>query len=378
MHVDLPPPAAEERDHSQRVAALIRNEIVHAVGALDFARYVELALYAPGLGYYSAGSTKFGAAGDFITAPELGAVFARCLARAVASALRDAGDGADVLELGPGSGILAVELLLELERLHALPRRYLLLERSADLRARQQEILARRCAHLVDRIEWLNSPPRAEWCGVLIANEVIDALPVQLFSLRDQGLFERKVSVDADGNFVWCEQPAQLHFSAAVTNAIGADIDTTPRPYHSEICVLLQPWLLEVTQFLRQGSALFIDYGYAHGEYYAAARSEGTLRCHFRHRAHNDPLILPGVQDITAWVDFDALERAGNAVGFVVAAHTTQTEFLIAHGLDEVFAQAYEQAPDEAARYALAQQVKRLTLPTEMGERFRVMALRRA
>ncbi|HEY8009692.1 MAG TPA: SAM-dependent methyltransferase, partial [Rudaea sp.] len=164
----------------------------------------------------------------------------------------------------------------------------------------------------------------------------------------------------------------------ALGQVIGEDVlRALPRPYCSEFCTLLAPWLAEVTRTLERGSAFLIDYGYAHGGYYHAQRSAGTLRCHYRHRAHDDPLILPGVQDITAWVDFDALTRAGTAVGLAVAAHSTQAEFLIAHGLDEVFAQAHAQVSDEAARYALAQQVKRLTLPTEMGERFRVMQLRR-
>ncbi|HEY8011078.1 MAG TPA: SAM-dependent methyltransferase [Rudaea sp.] len=378
MRVELPEPSADVRAHSERVAAVIRDEIAAADGALDFARYMELALYAPGLGYYSAGAAKFGAAGDFVTAPELGSVFARCLARAVAPALRD---GVlldhDILELGPGSGALAVDLLRELERLDALPARYRMLERSADLRERQRGTIVEHCAHLLDRVEWLDAPPPEPWCGVLIANEVIDALPVRLFALRDEGVFVRNVAVDAHDRFVWREQAANATFANILDQILGDGVRTLPRPYSSEICTLLAPWLAEVARTLERGSAFLIDYGYAHGEYYHAQRSAGTLRCHYRHRAHDDPLILPGVQDITASVDFDALARAGAAAGFVVAAHSTQAQFLIAHGLDEVFAQAHAQASDEAARYALAQQVKRLTLPSEMGERFRVMELRR-
>jgi len=374
MRVELPEPSAEERAHSERLAALIRAEIAKAGGALDFARYMELALYAPGLGYYSAGTTKFGAAGDFVTAPELGFVFARCLARALAPELAD---GGDIFELGPGSGTLAVELLLELERLGALPARYRLLERSADLRARQREILSARCAHLLDRVEWLDAPPATPWRGVLVANEVIDALPVRAFALRDAGLFARTVGIDAQERLVWSEIPADAKLQAAVESALGESLAHLPRPYLSEICPLLDPWLGEVTRTLEHGSAWFIDYGYAHGEYYAPARRAGTLRCHYRHRVHDDPLILPGLQDLTAWVDFDALARAGTAAGLRVAEHATQAQFLIANGIDEVFAQDYAEAADEAARYALAQQVKRLTLPGEMGEKFRVMVLRR-
>ena len=372
MRVELPEPSADERSHSERLAALVREEIIRAGGALDFARYMELAVDAPGLGYYSAGTTKFRAAGDFVTAPELGFIFARCLARALAPEL---GDGGDILELGPGSGALAVELLLELERLGALPARYRMLERSADLRARQRESLLARCAHLIERIDWLDAPPASPWCGALIANEVIDALPVRAFALRDAGLFTRAVSVDDQDRFVWCEVAADAQLRSAVEHALGDRLASLPRPYLSEVCALLDPWLDEVTRTLEHGSAWYIDYGYAHGEYYHPARSGGTLRCHYRHRAHDDPLILPGLQDITAWVDFDALARAGEAAQLVVTEHATQAQFLIANGLDEVFAQAYSQAADEAERYALAQQVKRLTLPGEMGERFRVMRL---
>ena len=375
MRVDLPDPSAEQCAHSARLAALIRDEIGRAGGALDFARYMDLALYAPGLGYYSAGAAKFGAGGDFITAPELGFVFARCLARALAPTLR-AAHGRDVLELGPGSGALAAELLLELERLEALPQRYRLLERSADLRERQRATLARRCAHLLDRCEWLDAPPAQSWRGALVANEVVDALPVRLFTLRDEGIFARAVAFDGD-RFVWREVIADQMLADALARALGARLRELPRPYSSEICTQLPAWFAEVTRALVEGDAWFIDYGYDRATYYAPARREGTLRCHYRHRAHNAPLILPGLQDITAWVDFDALIEAGAACGFETGAPVAQSRFLIEHGLEEVFAQAHSQTTDEAARYRLAQEVKRLTLPSEMGESFKLARLRR-
>jgi SAM-dependent MidA family methyltransferase len=375
MRVELPEPSPDEHEHSGRLAALIRNEIVAAGGALDFSRYMDLALYAPGLGYYSAGAAKFGAQGDFVTAPELGAVFARCLARALAPTLCET--HGDVLELGPGSGALAAEVLPELERLGALPQHYRLLERSADLRERQRQMLAQRCAHLLDRCEWLDAPPAEAWRGVLVANEVLDALPVRLFALREEGLFARAVGVGEKGQFVWCERDADAELKAAVIRAVG-DAEALPRPYRSEICCMLAPWFAAVTRTLELGSAWFVDYGYRRSDYYAPMRREGTLRCHYRHRAHDDPLILPGLQDITAWVELDELCEAGAAAGFALDAHTSQTEFLIAHGLHEVFALAHAQARDEAARYRLAQEVKHLTLPGEMGDSFRVVAFGRA
>ncbi len=370
MRVDLPKPGPDELTHSERLAALIRAEIAAAGGALDFARYMELALYAPGLGYYSAGAAKFGAAGDFVTAPEMGFIFARCLARALAPTLRET--RGDVLELGPGSGALAAELLAELDRLDALPARYFLLERSADLRERQRERILRQCPHLQDRFTWLDAPLTKPWHGVLIANEVLDALPVRTFALRDEGLFARAVGVNGDGRFVSREIPADAALRADVARSV-ADASALPHPFVSEVCPMLAPWFVEVTRNLRHGAAWFVDYGYSRADYYSPQRSSGTLRCHWRHRAHDDPLILPGLQDITAHVDFDALIEAGIAAGFEVAASESQAQFLIRHGLEAVFAEAYANAADEAARYALAQQVKRLTLPGQMGEAFGVV-----
>jgi SAM-dependent MidA family methyltransferase len=374
MPIDLPEPSPDEREHSERLADVIRTEIALAGGALDFARYMELALYAPGLGYYSAGATKFGASGDFVTAPELGFLFARCLAHALAPTLRET--HGDILELGPGSGILAADLLRELERLDALPGRYRLLERSADLRERQYSTVMRHCAHLQKHIEWLDAPPQDAWCGCLIANEVIDALPVRLFALREEGLFERAVGLDAQQRFVWRERVADAALSAAVDAVIGT-ADNLPRPYLSEVRPLLAPWFAAVARRLQRGTAIFVDYGYSRPDYYAPQRREGTLRCHYRHRAHDDPLILPGLQDITAWVNFDALAEAAAAEHFEVIANASQAEFLIAHNLNEIFSDAYASAVDQSVRYKLAQEVKRLTLPGQMGEAFRVLRLDR-
>ena len=225
MHADLPEPDADARAHSDRLATLIRAEIAAAGGALDFARYMELALYAPGLGYYSAGATKFGADGDFITAPELGFVFARCLARALAPTLRET--RGDILELGPGSGALAAELLAELERLDALPRRYRLLERSADLRERQRGLIRQRCPHLENLTEWLDAPPAQPWRGALVANEVVDALPVRRFALRADGLYALAVGVDAGNRLVEREIPADAMLAGAVANALGEGLTGT-------------------------------------------------------------------------------------------------------------------------------------------------------
>jgi SAM-dependent MidA family methyltransferase len=225
---------------------------------------------------------------------------------------------------------------------------------------------------LHERCIWLDAPPTKPWHGALIANEVLDALPVRAFALRDEGLFARAVGVDGDGRFVWREVPADAALRADVARVV-ADASALPRPFVSEFCPLLVPWFAEVVRNLKSGAACFIDYGYSREDYYSPHRGSGTLRCHWRHRAHDDPLILPGLQDITAHVDFAALVEAGAAAGFAATSPESQARFLIRNGLEEVFADAYANAADEAARYALAQQVKRLTLPGQMGEAFGVV-----
>jgi len=369
--IALPAPSADELAHSARLSAAIRDEIV-VHGALDFARYMERALYAPGLGYYSAGRTKFGAAGDFVTAPELGDVFARCVARALAPAL---GGGRCVLELGAGSGAFAADALREWARIDALPDAYWILETSADLRERQAALLAARVPQLAARVQWLDAPPAAPWRGALFANEVIDALPVRAFAWRDEGLFERCVDVDTEDRLCWRERAADAELKAAFVTAIEAP-DELPRPYRSELLPQLGAWFAAVAGAMESGIALFVDYGYSRREYYLPQRSDGTLICHYRHRAHADPLWMPGLSDITAFVDFTAVAEAGWRAGLQPACYASQAQFLFANGLAEI---GDTSAPNGAVeQLRLAQQVRRLTLPGEMGERFKALAFTRA
>ena len=373
MDTALPEPSADEAAHAARLADEIRREIA-ATGPISFARFMERCLYTPGLGYYSAGRMKFGEHGDFVTAPELGNLFARCVARAMAPALRACGTDAAWFELGGGSGAFARDCLLELQALDALPRHYWLLEPSADLRERQRTCLREALpAVLLSRCVWLDRPPEQPWAGVLFANEVLDALPVTRFTVRDGEIFEEHVGVSGNGAFVRSDRPADPLVAGAVRHLerqLGREFADG---YRSEVLPQLPWWLEAVAGEQTRGAALLFDYGYLRREFYLPGRRDGTLLCHYRHRAHADPLILPGLQDITASIDFNALAEAGIGAGFEPVLYTFQSDFLIAAGLDAVFATARANAAGEAERYALAQQVKRLTLPGEMGERFQAM-----
>ena len=353
----------------------IRAEIVAAGGFLDFARYMELALYTPGLGYYSAGARKFGAAGDFITAPELSPLFARCVARSCETVLAQLGGG-DILEIGAGTGRMAGDLLRELESRAQLPERYLILERSADLRERQHAHLLREIPHLIQRVQWLESPPSLPWRGMLVANEVLDALPVSLFGWRADGVVEYGVGWARD-RLVWQERPAKPELSIGI-GAWAAQFGWS-EDYRSELNTLLVPWLRTLTEQLIAGAALFIDYGYPRREYYHRERCRGTLLCHYRHRAHADPLLLPGLQDITTYVDFTAVAEAADALGLKVGGFTSQAQYLLDSGLEQLLAQSLpaSEAAAQSDYLRLAAQAKTLLLPGEMGERFKAMLLQR-
>ncbi|KAB2897530.1 MAG: class I SAM-dependent methyltransferase [Dokdonella sp.] len=373
MHSRLPEPSADELAHSRELVALIRNEIA-ANGPLPFSRYMMLALYAPGLGYYSAGRTKFGADGDFVTAPELGALYARCIAHALAPSLLELGATADVLELGGGSGAFALAALREWQALGVLPRRYLLLEPSADLRARQQALLEGELpAAVAARVAWLDRPPQESWQGVVFANEVIDALPTTRFAMRDGEVWEEHVDAGASG-LLRVDRPADALVAGAVRHVERELGEPFADGYRSEILPQLPYWLQAVAAPLERGLVLFVDYGYPRREYYLPERSDGTLVCHYRHHAHADPLHWPGLTDLTAFVDFTALAEAGVGAGFDLVGYAPQGRFLLASGLLDLVEEVADDPLEHLRRVA---EVKRLTLPGEMGERFQFMAFAR-
>ncbi|HWU82322.1 MAG TPA: SAM-dependent methyltransferase [Methylophilaceae bacterium] len=359
----LPIPGAEALRHSQSLVAHIREEIARSGGWIDFAHYMQLALYAPGLGYYSGGAEKFGPAGDFVTAPELSPLFGQCLARQAAQVCAQA--RGDILELGAGTGRLAAELLLELQRLGQLPAHYLILEVSAFLQdIQRQTLMAQLPPDLFARVAWLDHLPSG-FDGFVLANEVLDALPVHIVGQREHG-FERGVTCEGDA-LVWADR----HPLSPTLNALAAPL-TLPGGYLTELCPLAGALVASIAQSLRRGVLLFIDYGFPRREYYHPQRDHGTLMCHYRHHAHGDPFLYPGLQDITAHVDFTSAAEAGVANGLRLAGYTTQAQFLINCGITELLAQM---APGSAAYLRLASQAQKLLSPAEMGELFKVLAL---
>jgi SAM-dependent MidA family methyltransferase len=370
----LPEPDEAARACSEALVSRLYPEIDAGGGFLPFRRYMELALYAPGLGYYAAGSHKLGAGGDFTTAPETSPLFARCLARQCAQVLGQLGGG-DVLELGAGTGALAVEMLRVLERLGELPQRYLILELSPDLRARQQQAVAALPEPLRARVHWLDTLPEPDtFRGLMLGNEVLDAMPVDVFTWTGAGVTERGVTRSGQG-LVWAGRPAGVALASAVEALRQEAGGGWPAGYTSERNPGLAAWVSALSAALAAGVILLIDYGYPRSEYYSPERSRGTLMGYYRHRALTDPLIWPGLVDITAHVDFTAVAEAGTAAGLDVLGYTTQAWFLIGSGLDAVFQEAASDDPRE--QLALAAQVRQLTLPGEMGERFQAITLGR-
>ena len=370
--LSLPIPDSASAAHSERVAAYIRDRIVNSGGRISFAEYMHHALYAPGLGYYAAGAAKLGASGDFVTAPEISPIFGRVLARQCAEVFAEVSDGS-ILEFGAGSGKLAADLLRALGELEALPEQYRILEISADLRERQEEFLKREIPEFFDRCIWVDNLPE-EHTGIVVANEVLDALPVERFARRSDGI--QQVCVGVEGNaFVFVERPAPDHLLDAVAN-IEADLgNALAVDYVSDISLGAPGWIRDIATRLQRGVIFFTDYGVSRREYYAADKTAGWLRCHFRHHVHNDPLLLPGIQDLTAWVDFSAVADAAINNGLEIVGYVTQAQFLMGGGLEKEL----ENFADLSAReqVELSGQVKLLTLPGEMGENFKCVGLSR-
>lgn len=367
---DWPKPGADAIAHSERLVEIIRQRIAAAGGSISFERYMDLALYAQGLGYYTAGARKFGEGGDFITSPEVSPLFARCLARQCREVFAEL-DGGSILEVGAGSGAMAADLLIELDALGTLPESYFILEVSADLRARQRETLQAKASHLLDTVEWLDTPP-ASLRGVILANEVLDALPVARFRVDAAGFSEQTVIWNGT-HFETSWRPARKHFANELREVFAEH--PVSSPYVSEFCRRLPAFIGTLSDALDAGLMLFIDYGYPRREYYLPERNTGTLMCHYRHRAHADPFVYPGLQDITAFVDFTAVAAAGIDCGLELHGYTTQAQFLLGSGLYEILPKI--DPGDTVRSLRISQEVQKLTMPGEMGDRFKVMGLSR-
>lgn len=362
-----PEPSADARAHSVRVCAHIAQSIALADGWISFADYMGAALYAPGLGYYVAGSRKFGA--DFVTAPELTPLFGRTVAAQAQEILAQV-PGGELIELGAGTGRLAGDMLAELASCGALPSRYLLLEVSPELRERQRAHLEQRVPNLMDRVEWIDALPRT-WRGAVVANEVLDAIPPHVVARIGGAWFERGVGIDTHGSLAFVDRPlgggplrdaAQAHF---------------PRQgdYVSEMNPAAQALVTALAQRCECGALLLLDYGFPASEYYHPQRNSGTLMAHFRHYMSADPFLFPGLADLTAHVDFTAIARAAVSGGMTVAGYTTQARFLINAGILDALAQSAD--VNSAAYLREAAAVQKLLSPAEMGEIFKTMALTR-
>lgn len=365
----LPAPSPEALAHSARLQAEICRAIDQQGGWLSFADFMEMLLYAPGLGYYTAGARKFGSAGDFVTAPEMTSLFGEALARQLAQVM--ALSVPQVLEVGAGSGRLAADLLLALEGLGQLPERYAILDLSADLRQRQQETLARAAPHLLARVEWLDRLPD-EFSGAVLANELLDALPAHLVRWNGDEIRECGVVRDADGGFMWNERAAGGALLAAAREI--ADSCELEPGYLSEISLAARAWAAEWGHRLGCGALLLIDYGFPRHEYYHPQRGAGTLMCHYRHHAHVDPFYLPGLQDVTVHVDFTAIIAAAHAAGLDLLGYASQGQFLLNCGMLDLLAAIPRDTPDYVRAASAA---GKLLMPHEMGELFKVMAIGR-
>ncbi|HET7060662.1 MAG TPA: SAM-dependent methyltransferase [Nitrosospira sp.] len=373
----LPEPGQDALRHSQALSELIQREIIAASGWISFEHYMRLALYAPGLGYYSGGATKFGQAGDFVTAPEMSPLFGRVLAQQAAQILELTGsDAGDILEFGAGSGKLALDLLLELEKLGSLPNRYFILEVSGDLQQRQRELFERCAPKLSERVAWLERLPE-KFEGLMLANEVLDAMPVHLVVWRGANLFERGVTFE-NNEFNWSERPLThadgALFAAALELPVhpGSGTGSADEEYISEINLSARHFIHSLGNILQAGVILLIDYGFGEREYYHPQRNSGTLMCHYRHRVHDNPFYLPGLQDVTSHVDFSAIARVGLDSGLDLLGYATQAHFLINCGITELLGQT----PVENVKdyLPLANQLQKLVSPAEMGELFKAVA----
>lgn len=372
LHSSLPPASEVALAHSHALQSLIRKRIAAADGWITFEEFMNLALYAPGLGYYASGATKLGDAGDFVTAPEMSPLFGQTLARQIIQIMQHL-DRTDILEFGAGTGKLAADILLELEQHRALPEHYFILEVSAELRQRQQNWLQERASHLFSRVAWLEQPP-VDFSGIMLGNEVLDAMPVHIVSWRGDQILQRGVTWQ-DDRFAWLERPLEHAELRTLANALTTHINPDQQPdwvYSSEINLAARYFIHSLADSLRQGVILLLDYGFGRSEFYHPQRQQGTLMCHYRHHAHDDPFFLPGLQDITSHVDFSALLEVADQSGLSLTGYTTQAHFLINCGITTVLGRT---ASTDTRHYLpQVQAMQKLISPAEMGELFKAIA----
>jgi SAM-dependent MidA family methyltransferase len=366
MKIHFPPLSPEMLAHNEAVLSYLREELQKAGGVISFARYMELALYAPGLGYYSSGSHKLGKRGDFVTAPEISPLFAKCLARQFIEILKNLPEG-NILELGAGAGTFAKDVLLELEQAKRLPAHYFILETSADLRERQKHLLEACCPHLLSRVLWLDRLPE-NFKGIIFANEVLDALPFHCFRIENNTIKERCVTLQ-EGQLDWIiTDPLTPELKKSV-EPLMAEF-SFPEEYESEINLLMPHWIKTLADILQEGVIVLFDYGFGRREYYHPERTTGTLRCYFQHRCHADPFLYAGLQDITANVEFTTLVESAFKAGLDLAGYTTQSSFLLDCSVTD-FATA---PPFSMQQYQQNQALKLLMLPSEMGSMIKAVA----
>lgn len=378
--LSLPVPDEFALKLSADLKQIICKAIMKNGGSISFEQYMQMALYEPGLGYYSAGSNKFGETGDFVTAPEISSIFSRCLARQCQQVLSETSSAevpsACILELGPGTGVMAIDILRELERNNSLPKIYYMLEPSADLRQRQQLNVNNAIPHLEERIVWLDRLPEKKIDGIILANEVIDAMPVKRIVI-DGEIEEFVVACKSKSKdqirFQWMRKRINQTLKTTVQTILDELREEIPTPYITEINLNIKPWLNSLNDILNKGLILISDYGYPRQDFFHPQRNAGTLICHYRHHVHNDPFLYPGLQDITASVDFTAVAEAAVDIGMDVSGFTTQAHFLIACGLDQ-FVSDYE-TDDVIKRAQMTHQVSKLIMPGEMGEIFKFIGL---
>ena len=370
MPVPLPLPEPAEQKYADCLKTMLNEQITRSDGWISFADYMESVLYTPEIGYYSGGATKFGVGGDFVTAPEISPLFGQTLARQAASIL-SAVDQGSILEFGAGSGKLAVDLLRALEELNQLPQYYYILDLSADLQQRQRAIIEQYIPHLAERVRWLSTLPE-QFEGLILANEVLDAMPLHLVVWQDGNIAERGV-FRSDHGLAWQDQPLINQELLEVARQLPPADQPSHHAYVSEISLANRHFIRSLASLLQRGGILLIDYGFGQSEYYHPQRHQGTLMCHYRHHAHDDPFFLPGLQDITSHVDFSAIASTAIDSGLELVGYTTQAHFLINCGVTDLLARIPADQPGDYL--PLVSQVQRLVSPAEMGELFKVMAL---